>query len=44
MKRTHFLATDPKGEIVIVVAGAPQEPRGAHRNKYRDDGEGSSKA
>ena len=36
---SHFLATDPKGEIVIVVAGAPQEPRGAHRNKYRDDGE-----
>lgn len=36
---SHFLATDPKGEIVIVVAGAPQEPRGAHRNKYKDGGE-----
>ena len=36
---SHFLATDPKGEIVIVVAGAPREPRGAHRNKYRDGGD-----
>ena len=32
----HFSATEPKGEIVIVVAGAPQEPRSGHRNKYRD--------
>ena len=36
---SHFLATDPKGEIVIVVAGAPQQARGAHRNKYRDGGD-----
>ena len=39
---SHFLATDPKGEIVIVVAGAPSEPRGAHRNKYRDGGDGKA--
>ena len=37
---SHFIATDPKGEIVIVVAGLPAEPRGAHRNKYRDGGDG----
>jgi 16S rRNA (cytidine1402-2'-O)-methyltransferase len=36
---SHFIATDPKGEIVIVVAGAPAEKRGAHRNKYRDGGD-----
>ncbi len=38
---SHFVATDPKGEIVIVVAGCPTEKRGAHRNKYRDGGDGS---
>lgn len=38
---SHFTATDPKGEIVIVVAGAPPEPRGGHRNKYRQSGDGS---
>ena len=40
---SHFVATEPKGEIVIVVDGAPQEPRGAHRNKYRDGGDGQQK-
>ena len=40
---SHFVATDPKGEIVIVVAGAPVEPRGAHRNKYRDGGDGETR-
>ena len=33
----HFTATDPKGEIVITVAGAPEAPRAEHRNKYRQD-------
>ena len=31
----HFSATEPKGEIVIVVAGAVIE-KGEHRNKYKD--------
>ena len=39
----HFRAAEPKGEIVIVVAGLPQEQHREHRNKYRmegkDDGE-----
>ena len=35
----HFRACEPKGEIVIVVAGRPQEPRGEHRNKYREERE-----
>ena len=32
----YFNENEPKGEIVIVVAGAPQEQRGEHVNKYRD--------
>ena len=40
----HFKADDPKGEIVIVVAGKEDAARGPHRNKYRieeeDCGEG----
>lgn len=32
----YFNENEPKGEIVIVVAGAPQEPRGQHVNKYRE--------
>ena len=32
----YFNENEPKGEIVIVVAGAPQEPRGGHVNKYRE--------
>ncbi|MBP5488364.1 MAG: 16S rRNA (cytidine(1402)-2'-O)-methyltransferase [Bacteroidales bacterium] len=32
----YFNENEPKGEIVIIVAGAPQEPRGQHVNKYRD--------
>ena len=39
----HFRAVEPKGEIVIVVAGLPREEHREHRNKYRmegkDDGE-----
>ncbi|MBO7603073.1 MAG: 16S rRNA (cytidine(1402)-2'-O)-methyltransferase [Bacteroidales bacterium] len=42
----HFRAVEPKGEIVIVVAGLPQESHREHRNKYRmegkDDGEEAS--
>lgn len=33
---SHFVATDPKGEIVVVVAGVPEEPQREHRNKYKD--------
>ncbi|MCQ2187339.1 MAG: 16S rRNA (cytidine(1402)-2'-O)-methyltransferase [Bacteroidales bacterium] len=37
----HFQQTEPKGEIVLVVAGAPAPERGEHRNKYRiEEGEG----
>ena len=32
----YFNENEPKGEIVIVVAGAPQTPRGEHVNKYRE--------
>ena len=31
----HFQQNEPKGEIVLVVAGAPAPERGEHRNKYR---------
>ena len=41
----HFTDVEPKGEIVLVVAGAPQDTRREHRNKYkmeeRDRGEGT---
>ena len=43
----HFSASEARGELVIVVAGAPEAPRGEHRNKYQkeepDSGEGSAK-
>ena len=32
----HFRSVEPKGEIVIVLAGAPQT-KGEHRNKYKED-------
>lgn len=35
----HFKVTEPKGEIVIVVAGLPQQVRHEHRNKYKCDDE-----
>ena len=35
----HFRAVEPKGEIVIVLAGRPQEARREHRNKYREAGD-----
>lgn len=31
----YFSKNEPKGEIVMVVAGAPQKERGEHRNKYK---------
>ena len=34
----HFTRIEPKGEIVIVVAGAPQQSHSEHRNKYKDEG------
>lgn len=38
----HFKVTEPKGEIVIVVAGLHQEGRREHRNKYKTDDEGQA--
>ena len=32
----YFNENEPKGEIVIIVAGLPPAPRGEHVNKYRD--------
>ncbi|MBO4670409.1 MAG: 16S rRNA (cytidine(1402)-2'-O)-methyltransferase [Bacteroidales bacterium] len=32
----HFRAVEPKGEIVIVVAGLPSEGHREHRNKYKE--------
>ena len=31
----HFRETEPKGEFVIVLAGAERGPRAEHRNKYK---------
>lgn len=36
----HFRSREPKGEIVICVAGLPQDEHREHRNKYRTEGEG----
>jgi len=33
----HFEAVEPKGEIVIIVGGAPEEQHREHKNKYRDE-------
>lgn len=35
----HFTQVEPKGEIVLVVAGAPQETHKEHRNKYKEERE-----
>lgn len=35
----HFRTEEPKGEIVIVVAGLPQQEKKEHRNKYRNHDE-----
>lgn len=32
----HFRDVEPKGEIVIVVAGAPAPQKSVHKNKYKD--------
>lgn len=32
----YFKTNEPKGEIVITVAGAPAQARGSHKNKYKD--------
>ena len=40
----HFKAVEPKGEIVLVVAGAPQEARREHRNKYKEEKDGREEA
>lgn len=32
----HFRGNEPKGEIVIVVAGVKQPSRGEHKNKYSE--------
>ena len=32
----HFTATEPKGEIVLVVGGAPEPEKKEKRNKYKD--------
>lgn len=32
----HFRDCEPKGEIVIVVAGKPAEGHREHRNKYKE--------
>ncbi len=34
----HFRAVEPKGEIVIVVAGLPVVEHREHRNKYKQEG------
>lgn len=34
-----FKDNEPKGEIVLVVAGAPQPARGEHKNKYKNEEE-----
>ena len=33
----HFTQTEPKGEIVLVVAGAPAVEHHEHRNKYKEE-------
>ena len=35
----HFRQTEPKGEIVLIVAGKPQPAHREHRNKYRTEEE-----
>lgn len=35
----HFTQVEPKGEIVITVAGLPEPEHREHRNKYRDEEE-----
>lgn len=37
---SHFEAEAPKGEIVIVLAGAVPAPKAEHHNKYREEKDG----
>ena len=37
----HFSSVEPKGEIVIVLAGAAPAPKAAHKNKYKTSGGGN---
>ncbi|MBQ0056401.1 MAG: 16S rRNA (cytidine(1402)-2'-O)-methyltransferase [Bacteroidales bacterium] len=32
----HFTATEPKGEIVLLVGGMPEPPKAEKKNKYKD--------
>jgi len=34
----HFRKVEPKGEIVIIVAGVPQPAKSEHKNKYKEEG------
>lgn len=37
---THFNLTPPKGEIVVIISGKPQDPNTkTHKNKYKNDDE-----
>jgi len=36
----HFREVDPKGEIVIIVAGKPQPAKHSHINKYKEEQDG----
>jgi len=38
----HFRAEEPRGEIVLVVGGKPEEKGKVHRNKYKDYGDGET--
>ena len=40
----HFRQTPPKGEIVIIVAGAPQADKAEHHNKYKTEREMSEES
>ncbi|MBO4426992.1 MAG: 16S rRNA (cytidine(1402)-2'-O)-methyltransferase [Bacteroidales bacterium] len=40
----HFKQTPPKGEIVIIVAGAPQAVKAEHHNKYKIEREMSGES
>ena len=39
----HFRECEPKGEIVIVLAGKPADVRREHRNKYKEERDGGAK-
>jgi len=39
----HFREVEPKGEIVIVVAGKPQPLKSEHKNKYKEEQDGGER-